>query len=84
MVLLLGSCRKYYPTRCIEHPDCDTERVVSCLEQGGYRVSDGKGCAAWRRKEAALITFATAINVKVATDHYGLNIVSVISFAEVW
>lgn len=97
VVLALGSCRKFAPVPSIVKPNWDTELVVSALEQRDHKVllldmrqtcrrakGNKSGCKVFSKKEAALLTIATAINLKVALEHYKMKVVSVISFAEVW
>lgn len=96
-MVLLGSCRKFAPIPSIENPNWDTELVASALEQQGYKVllldmrqtcrrnhGEHNGCSQFYNKESCLLTIATAINLKVALEHYKIKPSSVISIAEVW
>lgn len=47
------------------------------------RTKDGKGCHQFKRKEAAILTLMTALEIKVAMEVFNIGVCSVVSFAEV-
>lgn len=96
VVLVLLSCRKFGVVPDMKNPHWETEKVVASLQQKGYKVlmldlrqtcrrcsGEKNGCVSFNHKEAALLTWAVAINIRVAIEVYGIKFCSVISCAEV-
>ena len=97
VVLVLGKCRKYNDSLpSVEHPTCETEKIVACLEMAGYRVlhldarqvcrrtKNDSACAPLQTHEANMAVAATAVNLKVAMDEYDIEFSSVFSYSQVW
>lgn len=95
VILVLGTCRKYGNLFDVDKPTCATEQVVSALQMQGYKVllvdlrktcrraTNDSGCLSFQSREAALLTMATALELQVAMDHFGIKFHSVVTFGEV-
>ena len=84
---VLLSCRKFGVVVDLENPHWETEKVVASLKQKGYKVlmldlrqtcrrcsGDNNGCVSFHNKEAALLTWAVAINIRLAVEVYGIKV----------